>query len=157
MDSFAPRTTCVLFITALAVFCLFGTKANAQEGSVIYTGKIVDRGSGEPVAYATVMIGDLSTQQAITGVTTLEDGTFSLETNAGDHYIEISFIGFEKVVLQPPALQNGIVDLGTVEMSEDAQQLEEVVVEGEVSQTVFKLDKGCSTWERTLAVQGPVH
>ena len=141
MDSVAPRTKCVLLIMTLVVFCLFGNKATAQGGSVIYTGKIVDQGSGQPVAYATVMIGDLSTQQAITGVTTLEDGTFSLETNAGDHYIEISFIGFEKWVLEPPAPQNGIVDLGTIEMSEDAQQLEEVVVEGEVSQTVFKLDK----------------
>ena len=55
--------------------------------------------------------------------------------------MEISFIGFEKKTIQPTLGQNGIVDLGTIEITEDAQQLEEVVVEGEVSQTVFQLDK----------------
>ncbi|MEL6485328.1 MAG: carboxypeptidase-like regulatory domain-containing protein, partial [Bacteroidota bacterium] len=114
---------------------------HAQQKSITYTGKVVDKTSGQPVAYATVMIADELTKKAISGSTTLEDGTFSLETSATNYYLEISFIGFEKKVIQPSKNDAGIIDLGTIEIIEDAQQLEEVVVEGEVSQTVFQLDK----------------
>lgn len=126
------------FFTLL--ICLFGLAATAQQVPVTYKGKVVEKSSGQPVAYATVMIGDKATENAITGITTLEDGTFSIETGAGDHFVEISFIGFETMGLEPKKSE-GLVDLGIIEMVEDAQQLEEVVVEGEVSQTVFKLDK----------------
>lgn len=114
---------------------------HAQQKSVTYTGKVVDRTSGQPVAYATVMVADELTKQGISGSTTLEDGTFTLETTAENYYLEISFIGFEKKVIHPSKTDAGIVDLGIIEITEDAQQLEEVVVEGEVSQTVFQLDK----------------
>ena len=120
---------------------LLSTVGHTQEKNRIFTGKVVEMSSGQPVAYATVLVANSATQQAITGTTTLEDGTFSLETNADNYYIEISFIGFEKKILQAPSSDGGTTDLGTIEISEDAQQLEEVVVEGEVSQTVFKLDK----------------
>ncbi|UJH66377.1 outer membrane beta-barrel family protein [Allomuricauda sp. SCSIO 65647] len=141
MKAIAPRTKCTVLIVIMLVFCFVDNVVIAQQGNVTYTGKIIDKNSGQPVAYATVIIGDTATQQAIAGATTLEDGTFSIATNTGDHYIEVSFIGFEKLVLQPPVSQGRIVDLGAIEIAEDAQQLEEVVVEGEVSQTVFKLDK----------------
>ena len=68
----------------------------AQQRTITYTGKVVDKGSGQPVAYATVIIADNETQQAITGTTTLEDGSFSLDANADNYHIEVSFIGFEK-------------------------------------------------------------
>jgi outer membrane receptor protein involved in Fe transport len=122
----------------LMLVCATG---HAQEKNRIFTGKVVEISSGQPVVYATVLIADSVTQQAITGTTTLEDGTFSLETNADNYYIEISFIGFEKKILQAPSSDGETTDLGTIEIAEDAQQLDEVVVEGEVSQTVFKLDK----------------
>ena len=139
MESVKPSVKHIWSLILL--FCFFCITATGQQGSVTFIGKIVEKISGQPVAYATVMIGDKMTQHAITGVTTLEDGTFSIDTNAKDFYIEVSFIGFEKVVIQPPVSQRGTVDLGTIKITEDTQQLEEVVVEGEVSQTVFKLDK----------------
>lgn len=135
------RKTDIPVIVAVLMFCFFGHMVHAQQREVTYIGKVIDESSGQAVAYATVMIGDNATKKAITGVTTLEDGSFSIETNATDYYIEVSFIGFEKKVLQPPKSQDNVINLGTIAISEDAQQLEEVVVEGEVSQTVFKLDK----------------
>lgn len=126
----------------------------AQQRTITYTGKVVDKGSGQPVAYGTVIIADNETQQAITGTTTLEDGSFSLDANADNYHIEVSFIGFEKKVLQPPAVQGRNIDLGTIEIAEDAQQLQEVVVEGEVSQTVFKLDKRVFNVGKDLSTTG---
>src|SRR5690606_21265311 len=51
------------------------------------------------------------------------------------------FIGFKTRTFEQFAIKNGIIDMGTVVLSEDAQQLNEVVVEGEVSTTEFKLDR----------------
>jgi outer membrane receptor protein involved in Fe transport len=127
----------------LGVFCfLVGiTNMYSQRSSFEIIGKVVEKVSGQPVAFATVLVGDNATQKTIAGTTTQEDGTFVLQTNASNYYIEISFIGFEKKTLIPTALKNGVVDMGIIIVKEDAQQLEEVVVKGEVSQTVFKLDK----------------
>ncbi|WP_422350487.1 TonB-dependent receptor domain-containing protein [Flagellimonas sp.] len=125
----------ILFITLGILSC------PAQQKTTVFSGKVVDRSSGQPVAYATVMVAVNTTKQGISGTTTLEDGSFVLETNATDFYLEISFIGYQKKIVEPNASAGGRIDLGTIQISEDAQQLEEVVVEGEVSKTVFKLDK----------------
>ncbi|MEX0362297.1 MAG: carboxypeptidase-like regulatory domain-containing protein, partial [Allomuricauda sp.] len=70
----------------------------AQQKTTVFSGKVVDRSSGQPVAYATVMVADNTTKQGISGTTTLEDGSFVLETNATDFYLEISFIGYQKKI-----------------------------------------------------------
>ncbi|MEM8508754.1 MAG: outer membrane beta-barrel family protein, partial [Bacteroidota bacterium] len=119
----------------------FATNLSAQQKTVSYTGKVVEKSSGQPVAYATVMIADSVTDQPIAGSTTLEDGSFTLETDATGYYIAISFMGFETKIIQANPGDAQTIDLGVIQMNEDAQQLEEVVVEGEVSQTIFKLDK----------------
>ncbi|WP_420602479.1 TonB-dependent receptor domain-containing protein [Flagellimonas sp.] len=128
------------FLLVLTIFLSFQT-IEAQDKTVEFSGKVVDTSTGQAVAYATVMVADSNTKKAIVGTTTLEDGSFTLKTDAADYYIEISFIGFEKKILQKPDSNDLKIDLGIIEISEDAQKLEEVVVEGEVSKTVFKLDK----------------
>ena len=87
------------------------------------------------------MIGDNKTKAAITGVTTELDGEFKVETNATDFYIEISFIGFENKTITEFSIKNGKVSLGQIYMSENNQELEEVVVRAEKSTTEFRLDK----------------
>lgn len=143
-----------LFPITLLSALLFFWDTSAQEGNVTYIGKVVEKNSGQAVAYATVMVADNDTKEAITGTTTLEDGSFLLETNATNYYIEISFIGFETKVIQPASGNSKTVDLGTVLVVEDAQQLEEVVVEGEVSQTIFKLDKRVFNVGKDLSTTG---
>ena len=86
-------------------------------------------------------MGDPTDQGAIEGTTTLEDGSFELKTDATDFYIEVSFMGFTAQRFEDPEITDGEIDLGTITLQEDAQQLSEVVVEGQVSQTQFKLDK----------------
>ncbi|CAM4335617.1 outer membrane beta-barrel family protein [Zobellia nedashkovskayae] len=113
----------------------------AQDGEIEIVGTVVEQSSGQPVAFATVLIGDITTQKGITGTTTLDDGTFSLKTVAQNYFIEISFIGFEKKRFDNLVPANGVIDMGQVKLNQDAQQLSEVVVEGEVSRTQFKLDK----------------
>ena len=114
---------------------------SAQLATTTITGKVIEETSGNPIEFATVLVGDPTTQKPISGTTTLQDGGFVLETDASSFYIEISFIGFTKKTFDNPTVVDGKIDLGTVTLAEDSQQLDEVVVEGEISQTVFKLDK----------------
>ncbi|WP_289063384.1 outer membrane beta-barrel family protein [uncultured Zobellia sp.] len=113
----------------------------SQNGETEITGTVVETGSKQPVAFATILIGEKTTQKGITGTTTLDDGSFSIKTDAQDFFVEISFIGFEKKRFDNLVPANGKIELGVVQLNQDAQQLSEVVVEGEVSRTQFKLDK----------------
>ena len=113
----------------------------SQNGETEITGTVVETGSKQPVAFATILIGEKATQKGITGTTTLDDGSFSIKTEAQDFFVEISFIGFEKKRFDNLVPANGKIELGVVQLNQDAQQLSEVVVEGEVSRTQFKLDK----------------
>ncbi|MGP1992582.1 TonB-dependent receptor domain-containing protein [Zobellia laminariae] len=113
----------------------------AQNGEIEIVGTVVEQSIGQPVAFATVLVGDKTTQKGITGTTTLDDGSFSLKTDAQNYFIEISFIGFEKKRFDNLVPANGVIDMGQVKLNQDAQQLSEVVVAGEVSRTQFKLDK----------------
>lgn len=125
----------------LFIFLLFVTTTSFAQNTTTITGKIVETNNGGPIEFATVLVGDPTNQKPIVGTTTLQDGSFTLETTASEFYIEVSFIGFTTKKFDSPTIVDGKINLGTVTIAEDSQQLDEVVVEGEVSQTVFKLDK----------------
>jgi hypothetical protein len=120
----------------LLVISVFGINlVTAQAGITTITGKIVEDNNGGPIEFATVLVGNPADQKPIVGTTTIEDGSFILETSAPKFYIEVSFIGFTTKRYDNPNIVDGKINLGTVTISEDSQQLDEVVVEGEISQT----------------------
>ena len=125
-------TLCMLF-TVLSI--------TAQQNELTIKGTIIESGSNLPVEFATVLIADKTTQKPITGTTTDEKGQFQMQTTASNFYIEVSFIGFDKKKIENFTIVKGRIDLGTVIISENLAELEEVVVRAEKSQTVFKLDK----------------
>ncbi|MEO1012446.1 MAG: TonB-dependent receptor [Bacteroidota bacterium] len=131
-------------IVLFLVFCLVALPVSlAQQGNrtTVITGKVVEEEGSLPIAFATVMVTDNETKKPIEGTTTLEDGTFELRTKAKNYYIEISFLGFATRTFGAPETPGEKIDLGTISLFEDAEQLEEVVVRGEESITEFKLDK----------------
>ncbi|HUH45807.1 MAG TPA: carboxypeptidase-like regulatory domain-containing protein, partial [Arenibacter sp.] len=132
---------------SLYCFLLFGSlvlttnTAFAQKEPITIIGKVVEESGTGPIEFATVLVADKETKKPITGTTTGENGGFVLETEAVDFYIEVSFIGFTKKTFENPIPIYGEVDLGIIVLITDSQQLDEVVVAGEISQTEFKLDK----------------
>jgi len=130
----------ILYFLLIGIFVLKIEVVAAQTGTTII-GKVVEASSERPIEFATVLVANSETKKPIAGTTTLEDGSFTLQTDANDFYIEISFIGFETRTFGKPVTPVETIDLGIVVLAEDAQKLEEVVVEGEISRTEFKLDK----------------
>lgn len=105
------------------------------------TGTVLNSNNQQPVEFATVMLEDKTSGEALTGVTTGLDGTFSIEAKKRDVNVEISFIGFVTKTIDDIQISGKRVDLGTILLSEDVETLDEVVVRGEKSTTEFKLDK----------------
>ncbi|MBC8767347.1 TonB-dependent receptor [Arenibacter sp. BSSL-BM3] len=138
----------LLIATSFILYC------PVTMAQVTIKGTVVEESSGQPIAYATVMVGDNETKKPIDGTTTMDDGSFSLETDASDYYIEVSFLGFRTKTFGPPPTQGKTIDLGKIALTEDAEQLQEVVVQGEVSRTEFKLDKRVFNVGKDLSTTG---
>lgn len=130
-------------IGALTFLVFFIGLANlhAQNEAIEITGTVTETESGLSVPFATVAVVQDSTNVIITGVTTKEDGTFSVFSTTSDFYIQISFIGFQQKEIRDFQIDNGKVILGVIALDADSELLQEVEIIAEKSQTEFKLDK----------------
>lgn len=122
-------------------FLLITLTSFAQNKSVNVTGKIIESSSNQPVAFATILLVDTKTKKNLTGTSSIDDGTFQIETEASNFYIEVSFIGFKTKTITDFKIINSKIQLGSIIIEEDLEALGEVVVEAEISRTEFKLDK----------------
>ena len=116
-------------------------------------GTLIEAESKQSVPYATIVLFDNTTKTIIKGVTSDDNGAFNISTSRTDFYIEISFMGYKTKTITNFTVANNRIDLGTIFLESDSQALDEVVIEGEVSKTVFKLDKRVFNVEKILVVQ----
>lgn len=123
------------------LFFMLCSLSMAQEHEVKIFGTIVEEETAQAVPYATVVVYKNGSKEIVSGATSDDNGNFSLYTKASDFYVEISFMGYKTKVLNNLSAVNNKINLGVISLSQDNLALEEVVVTGEVSKTVFKLDK----------------
>ncbi len=127
-----------ILIFILISFC--STSIYAQD-TVTLVGKVLEGKTNEPVAFANVTLVDKDSKKPITGTISAENGTFSLNTEASNFSIEISFIGYATKTISTYKIVNSKIDLKTIILDQVLEGLDEVVVRAETSQTEFKLDK----------------
>lgn len=123
----------------LIICCSLFQILSAQNIKV--TGKIIEERTKQPLAYATVAAISKDTNTTLNGVITNDDGSFELVIATNQFYLQISFIGFQTRTISDFETTGKKVELGNILLKEDAQQLDAVVVEAEVSSSQFKLDK----------------
>lgn len=123
----------------LGAALLFATGAFAK-GNI--SGKALEKGTDEPVAFATVQLIDAKTGKPLAiGTNTDADGLFSLpNVKDGSYIVKISSVGSIDQE-RPVTVAGANIDLGTVHLADDSKLLQEVVVEGVRSQMRFDLDK----------------
>lgn len=143
------KKICYLLFWGLNFFSLL-----AQQNTFEIKGIVIDQESQQPIPYATVVLGDKSSLQPITGVTTAEDGSFSVLSSTKEIYLEISFIGYQTIKNENIQTGQKIVDVGKILLSEQSQMLNEVEVRGEKSTTEFKLDKRVFNVGKDLSSSG---
>nr|MCR5423842.1 carboxypeptidase-like regulatory domain-containing protein [Bacteroidales bacterium] len=114
----------ILITFALA---LIGLSLSAQN----ITGRLADD-SGQPIAFANVVLKTVTTDSLIRGTTTGEDGSFSIDCGDGTYNLVASYVGYERLSVR---CQAG--DLGTLTMN--AKQLETVTITA--SRTTESVDR----------------
>lgn len=107
-------------------------------------GKVMESGSGEPVAYSAVSLIDVESGKSIAGAVADFDGEFIITnfTN-GKYVVQVSFMGFEP--FSSPTITvtdtNFDINLGNLSLSTDAVALQEVTVMGQRDLIEEKVDR----------------
>ncbi|MGQ1783500.1 MULTISPECIES: TonB-dependent receptor domain-containing protein [unclassified Saccharicrinis] len=125
----------------LLILFLFSNAVIAQEKSVEVKGVVVDNQGNKPIEFATIILKDKETGKNITGSASGEDGSFVVQSKSINFYVEVSFIGYQPVIIKDIKANDMGVDLGTVALLKSNNQVSEIMVRAEKSQTEFKLDK----------------
>jgi len=128
-----------LFTALLFALCSM-TMAMAQ-GTV--RGRVFDRSSGNPVAYATVKISQLPDSTLAGGAMTDEDGHFDIDNlKYGDYQMTVSTVGYRdvsrKFSLNADHQRENFTQLY---MAEDSKMLDEVTVTGQKSSMRLEVDR----------------
>ncbi len=119
-------------------------------------GKIIEAQSKAPLAYAAIRILKNSDSTLVSGGISDEKGQFSLDAPYGDYHAVVEFLGYQVIKIPSFSVSAGknSLDLGTISLSASAQNLQEVVVQGEKSSMELALDKKIFNVGKDLANAG---
>ncbi|RFC55686.1 outer membrane beta-barrel family protein [Brumimicrobium aurantiacum] len=131
----------IMFTLLLFGMLSISNNALAQAKPTNVTGLLKEKQTKQVLPYATVVLRSMDTSEVLSGTTTDEDGKFQLSTKSQEFLIEISFMGYTTKYISDYTITDGTVDLGEINLESESQAIDEVEVRGEVSKTVFKLDK----------------
>ena len=143
--------TIVLVAFSLQIFAQRPQNFNAKPIKV--TGKVVDVDSGQPLEYATLILQSVRNPEVVTGGITDVNGNFNVEANAGMYNISVEYISYQTFKKNRQLLRSN-TDLGTIQLSLDVAQLEEVEVIAERTTVELRLDKKIYNVGQDLTVSG---
>lgn len=126
-------------------------KLLAQNSGLVQTiqGTVVDRSSGSPLPYVTIVLLDLSQ----VGTTTDDNGNFVLQNvPIGRHDLQASFVGYESFVVKEMLLTSTKEIFLEIQLSENINELEGVVVTAQ-TQKEQPLNKMALSGARMLSVE----
>lgn len=159
-----------LLIICAGLFCLLcftvvegvaqnqrsGNTRTGQEGGGTITGRILDAETGAPLEYATISVFHASDSSLASGATTNVQGEFTVQVPLGSYYARLQFLSYGSAYESNIELTaaNTQVNLGSLELAPDSQQLEEVEVVAEKDQVQLALDKRVFNVGESLARVG---
>ncbi|MFL1896972.1 TonB-dependent receptor domain-containing protein [Aquimarina sp. 2-A2] len=147
-----------LYLTAICVLALTSMlsaqpKNNELLGSV--KGKVIDKLRKEPIPYATIVIQDLK-EEIISGGITTESGEFLVNNIPNGNYtLKIQFIGYASYAT-PISInrKNRNFDIGTIELLEEAESLDDVTIVAERTTIEQKIDRKVINVGKDLTTTG---
>lgn len=128
------------FLITICSLFLFTLAANAQERDVYISGTVLDQENNQPLEYATLVIQSVEDPSNVTGGITDIDGKFKVATPPGNYNLRVEYISYQSFIKNNQEISKSL-DLGTIRLSIDATQLEEMVVVGEKTTVEVRLDK----------------
>jgi hypothetical protein len=121
-------------------------------------GKILDKNTAVPVAYASVAVYVTANKKdsLIAGMLTRENGEFNItDLPFGKYKVRVSFVGFKDIqqltTLAPPEVEQ---DLGNISLETDSKVLKTVDITAEKSTMQLAIDRKVFNMDKNLHAQG---
>jgi outer membrane receptor protein involved in Fe transport len=144
-------------IILLAVSVIFTHHALfAQNTEVTVSGVVRDRALRETLPYANVVLKTEKDGEFVMGTVTDNDGRFTLSNiKQGNYIVEFSYVGYA-TVKQPlyAGSLSQFLDMGVIELSEDANALSEVVITGTMDEVNSRMEKKTYTMDGNISHSG---
>ena len=123
----------------LGILVTYGQRPGGPKKFII-SGKVIDKENNQPLEYATISLKNNNRPDFIQGGITDSEGNFRIESFPGQYDINIEFISFTKYSQKDVSIKSNL-NLGTIAMEINANELEEVELIGEQTQVEIRLDK----------------
>ncbi|MDY6802126.1 MAG: TonB-dependent receptor [Bacteroidota bacterium] len=127
---------------SLSAFAEEDNNSELSKGNL--TGYVYDSNQNKPLEYATIALINIENGSVVNGTISDESGFFQLKNiNPGVYRIEITFIGYEKEVIERIEItnKNRKIELGQVMISPASESIDEVVVTADRPTMTYKIDK----------------
>lgn len=142
----------------LTLALLFTTLLNYSQQrpdgkKVKVTGKVIEKGSNQPLEYSTISLINTTTNKVTAGGITDAKGDFSFDATPGIYNVKVEFISFKPTEIKGKSIKEN-TNLGTIALQDDGIKLDEVVVRSEKTTVEIKLDKKVYNVGKDLMVKG---
>ena len=141
------KTTIIILLSILYAPYLIG------QNTVNLSGSVVEKSTGQPLEYATVLILNPIDSQLITGAITNSKGQFNIETEVGMVHLKIKFIGYNNLLLENINISKSHL-LPPIELKLNTEQADEVEITAEKSTIEYRLDKRVFNVGKNLISKG---
>ena len=132
-------------INQFIIICLFLCPLGvlAQKSSVNVSGTIKDKVSSETLPFVNVVLKKTADSSFISGTISNDNGLFTIsDAKPGEYRLEVTYIGYRKYSSPLFIGSNSeFIDLGSILLEEDVQQLNEVVVTAQQDAVTGTMDK----------------
>ena len=143
----------ILAITSTISFAQIPKSVLLKPGSI--SGKVIDNATKQELPYVNIVVKDMS-KKIITGGITDENGVFNVkDLPEGKSLVEVQFIGYKTFNKEISITdKNKNINLGTISLSEESAELDEVVIRSETSKVVQKVDRKVINVGKDLTAAG---
>jgi len=147
------------YLLILVTFISIIVNANNSLSSAdkIIKGVVIDSASTAALPFANITLHNNSDSSYVTGVSTNEEGVFTLSNvSDGNYYLKISFVGYNTKYLNTISLNDSKpqLDLGRIMLTKTAYELSGAEVVGEKVSEELHLDKKVINVAQNLNLQG---
>lgn len=137
-----------LFKIVLPLLCcgllFFTSNVHAQPTKTVFSGRVIDQGTHQPIPYANVRLLSLPDSTFITGVPSSKDGSFKLSVTSLKYknvLLHVSCIGYTPFFRNIPISAGKLLyELKDIKLSSDHFMLDEMVVVGKAPLEVTEED-----------------
>lgn len=119
-------------------------------------GIIIDKQSKHPIPYSTIVLYNQLDSSMVSGTIADENGHFMIKAKGGNYYLDINFMGYEKVRKENISINKNtsFIKLGKIGLSKAQAELKGVEIVGSQSYVDYKIDRKVINVSRDLASTG---